>query len=140
MDNKLRLERLTELQGMLTHHDQLFKNLYFDMGTWFDPKDGHEDQQKNVTASCGTAACALGSAALHKPFMKQGLRISGDVPVFKGEYGEAAGAKFFGITDMESASLFDPSEYEDWFNVSTTEVADKVAALIEKYKGENNES
>ncbi len=144
MDNKLRLERLTELQGMLTHHDQIFKKkIRFDIDLWQD--------------DCGTAACALGSACSHKPFIEAGLEIgkyndsNNFWPRLDGEIGFEAGAKFFGITEDESQFLFDPDTYndpEDYelcekygfkdenLSVKPDDVALRVAKLIEKYKEE----
>lgn len=158
MDNKLRIERLTELQGMLTHHDQLFKKVArFDIRSWFETGRAFRD--------CGTAACALGSACLHKPFIKQGLGLTTvfhdhhKYPTINGkDYerdGWSVGAEFFGITYGESEYLFDPGHYypghyynaDDYGldekpvqNVKPEHVAKRVEKLINKYKGENNES
>ena len=153
IDNETRLERLTELQGMLTHHDQLFtkKKVRFDIRNW--AKLDYFDSE----TECGTAACALGSAALYEPFAKAGLCLSGGEsgsPVCDSYEGYSAGAEFFGITPDESLFLFSPGAYGDRSheyptapelnaiygfmepvrNVTPEHVAARVGKLIEKYK------
>ncbi len=76
MDNNLRIERLTELQGMLTHHHLLFKGkAEFYLGQW----------EGEYSKGCGYAACALGSACLHQPFIEQGLTVRNNIPMIEGE-------------------------------------------------------
>lgn len=70
---------------------------------------------------CNTGACALGSAALYKPFNKMGLRVDyHDViykdPITKEIYGESgenaeAGAAFFGISMGQADWLFYGENY-----------------------------
>lgn len=108
-----RLKRLNELAFMLENHDKIFgaevteltaRNangvVKFDICQWTG-KHG-----------CGTAACALGSAALYKPFIKAGLKIIKSVPTFKDNDEWEAGAAFFKITFQESIFLFDPYAYQ----------------------------
>lgn len=112
MDNRTRLARLKKFKYMLENHDKIFgkessrkKKIRFDMRHWY--REQH---------SCGTIACALGSAALYPPFIKAGLKIrklklemgggwAGNV-MYKGYQGDWAGAKFFGISQDEAEDLF----------------------------------
>lgn len=148
-----RLERLEMLQDMLERHDEIFgKDVKFDIRMWFTDDD-------NVRKDCGTAACALGSAACYPPFMTMGLNIQdwqGKKPgeedfsarhsdvCYDGEEGCSAGAEFFGITRQESEWLFNPDEYltKDGYNytdqalprfVKPKVVAHRVGVLIEYY-------
>jgi hypothetical protein len=66
---------------------------------------------------CETAACALGTAALHPPFMAMGLRLekfSGrDVltPTYNNLQGCDAGMAFFNLSESQAFFLFLPSSY-----------------------------
>lgn len=61
-------------------------------------------------SECGTAACALGWAAVHPEFNACGLELDrdacGTAPKHAGFLGYSAGEKFFGITIQESEFLF----------------------------------
>lgn len=122
------MNKLETLHDMLVNHNKYFKDVDFNMGVFI------------VKRSCGTAACALGSAAIYPPFMEQGLTATlggfvGDV-----EYEEwedfTAGQMFFNITYREAEWLFDPKlyldQYGDEFEDITPEiVATRVGALID---------
>lgn len=113
MKKETRLARLNELKYMLINHDKLFRTVKFNICVFGEeksdaPDDGIADK------SCMTAACAIGSAALHEPFKKAGLTYPLDNygPKYKDEEDSfLAGAKFFGITPTESFWLFDPKYY-----------------------------
>lgn len=100
IDTQEKIERLTMLKDMLDRHEELFPNLGFDMGPWH----------------CGTAACALGSAACYAPFKRKGLSLKDDSlygksPAYEYNRGFEAGAEFFGITKEESRELFASTRY-----------------------------
>ena len=101
---------------MLTHHDQIFPKVKFDIRVWSSSVEIQD---------CGTAACALGSACLYEPFRKQGLGLCSpggvkvwpyltgirNVPGCDSPDGFEVGAAFFGISYSESKSLFNPGAY-----------------------------
>ena len=158
MDNNERLSRLKELKHMLAHHDELFasKGTKFDIAFWSDSPD--------IEHSCGTAACALGSACFHKPFQELGLKMEvhphpfawdrnipkmNNQPSYGGYINMSAGAEFSGISTYESAFLFDPMHYDfvsgplekeygapplESRKVTACDVAKRVAFLIERYE------
>lgn len=165
MNKKLRLERLTELEYMLLNHKKIFKSrgVSFDLGNWaqkisdlveaklFNKQIGKAPQEKTI---CGSAACALGSAALYDPFIKQGLKLVANsidaiekegaeipeyeyelefIPTYRGFKQEQAGAKFFGITDEESSNIFMPWNYTQ-SNPTPKDVAKRVKSLINQYQ------
>ena len=94
----------------------------FNMGVWgTHALDHHPEETDNF---CGTAACALGHAAMDKGFRQAGLRmewrlmqaykgIHGSVPAqyhaticFEECTDEQAGAAFFGLDDEEAGDVF----------------------------------
>ena len=116
----------------------------FDMNTW-GRHDGshHPEQEKNF---CGTAACALGHAALDPKFRQAGLgvrweeepeydydvrpsRATGKVASygatihFRDHTAEDAGAAFFGLALKEAYDLF----------MRTSRSKSRVVALLRKY-------
>lgn len=138
MRNSLRLQRLTELKYVMDNHDKLFKKVVFDIGSWAYLKDRKserkyvENKYKDLNCDiakkvgCGTAACALGSAAMYEPFVKKGLKIKSQYdgwasgsewldfePSYKGHTGTDAGTAFFGITEKEASYLFMPDAYHE---------------------------
>lgn len=104
-----------------------FRGIYFaadDLGV--DGDEGRSNvpvsPDKLPKVSCGTTACALGLAMLSGEFAEWGLGGSADVegsgdvqlnPSCNGEYGFAAGAELFGISEADSMYLFDPPSYGD---------------------------
>ncbi len=158
MRHTTRLKRLNELKYVMDNHDTLFKTVEFDIGSWCEsehpsllPKEARARNHgsskifkaEKIPAACGTAACALGSAALYAPFMKKGLRLTNlqnGAPIYKDTEGFEAGEEFFGITGVESYYLFDPRSYEDEhedtgdiLDVTPAMVSARVQELIEKY-------
>jgi hypothetical protein len=116
-------ERLLELHYMLVHHHELFPSIKFDMDGWCHAEN------------CGTAACAFGSACLHKPFRKQGLRFDGiNIPVYEGRSGYDAAARFFDIEWEASEYLFSPDSYELGIQITPIMVADRVLKLVQEVK------
>ena len=114
MNTKIRQSRLTRLADYL---ENLPPNRKFDMRTWgTHPTGTHTPPEENY---CGTAACALGHAAMIPKFQKLGLQIAWHQPwgegsgfpwsaeiTYKDEYDSYAGALFFGLTDREASNLF----------------------------------
>lgn len=139
MTKRITIKRLTMLEHMLRNHDKIFPQTKFNIKTWCDREN-----------SCNTAACALGSAALYKPFNKLGLYADMDhcmMPRYQGNSEYFAGASFFNISLAESEFLFSPDEYYraqreistiyGYFlttQVTPKHVADRVAWLIANYK------
>lgn len=130
MKNELRLSRLHELRSMLLNHNKLFPEIKFNMDHW----------------KCGTAACALGSACLHKPFSDKGLKVHANSVTYKHYEDYEAGEEFFGITSQESDWLFNPERYRTskggFFvdiqrSVKPKHVARRVTMLIDKYQRYN---
>lgn len=91
----------------------------FDMETWGIHKGKHKPQEHNY---CGTSACALGWAAMDKKFQADGLKMRWSIIDLSDEFndrehwraevtyrrcdGDLAGAKFFGLSYTEAATLF----------------------------------
>lgn len=147
--SEIRIKRLKQLSYMLKNHHKLFKAekkpMRFDIQYWFDPgkPDYTSDKAIKPGISCGTAACALGSAALYPPFKKAGLKFmrcdsffNEYVPMYKDFVGFYAGDRFFKISSAESRWLFDPQEYRRK-RVAPSNVAKRVDRLIKHYQKEN---
>lgn len=95
---RLRLVRLAKmLENWTEERERLECPVRFDMNDWY----------------CGTAACALGSAALHPYFNRHGLALRGwsAAPTYKSYAGYGAASQFFGIPRAQACWLFDPGEY-----------------------------
>lgn len=131
-----RMERLTMLEDMLRRHKELFQEITFNINCWLSTEPGFN--------SCGSAACALGSAGLYPPFVAQGLvthKIRSDVYYIIDEdvkhhpYGVEAGELFFHISPEESERLFLPDYYQEK-PVTAEAVADRVQELIQHYSTE----
>lgn len=136
MDNATRVERLMMMNDMLKNHSKLFKTVTFDLGIWAEGMEEGKDGSI-VAGSCGTAACAVGSACIYKPFNKLGFVLEGtenseQYPVY-GEYtGWSAVRHFFGITYDEANHLFSEDFYES-HNPTAKQVAKRVRELVVKY-------
>jgi len=125
-----RIEKLKQLKNLMDNHDKYFgrQNTSFCLHTWTSKTE------------CGTSACALGSAAQHKPFMKRGLHLvnkegyytTREEPYFQGDYGMDAGKEFFEITLEESLWLFDPDAYFT-SDIKLEHVSHRINTLIEHY-------
>jgi hypothetical protein len=114
-------QRLLKLAEVLENFDTERKNLVvpvgaFDMGTWANGLAMNGALHRRE--SCGTAACAMGTAMLHPWFRRRGLQVGmehgpgfGTSPYFDGWTGFSAAEAFFGIDHYESNHLFDDSAY-----------------------------
>lgn len=80
------------------------KSRSFNLDKWFEK------------TPCGTAACAVGSACFIPEFKRLGLRLrqvgSAWYPVFKGDAGYTAAARFFGISWGAAETFFCPDSYK----------------------------
>lgn len=110
-----RLRNLREL--LLNIKEELPELGVFDMGTFYIPKNNARffPSRPHRLHPCGSAACALGAAALHPRFKRQGLKLGGKggkgyfgepVPTYNGEKGFRAGAEFFGLQYGDAEDLF----------------------------------
>ena len=113
---KTRKRKLDTLIELLQQEDAQ-KTL--NMGVWYRMAEEGRDSRQSF--ECGYAACALGQAALHPPFVAQGLGIkmmgqSGHIYYQPDAtdckcYHTVAGAEFFGLNLREAQFLFNPEEY-----------------------------
>ena len=127
------IHRLTLLADMLDRHAEIFPDVTLDLCDWV-----------NKYASCGTTACAVGSACSYAPFNELGLSlfIEEDTiwagrgqPHYKGLLSWDAVECFFGLTDPEGDDLFMTGGYQDFdYEPTPKDVADKVREFIEKLK------
>lgn len=117
----------TRLRKLIETLQNLPEDLEFDMGTWFE--------QKN----CGTAACALGAAALDPWHQAQGLRLARGSPHFYSTdehravaTGVDAGACYFEIPYSTSHWLFGPDAYnaEGGEPITPEHVIDRINYLL----------
>lgn len=116
MRNSTRIKRLGMLRDMLKNHRKIFPEMKFDMSIYH----------------CGTAACALGSAACYPPLMKDGLHLDwlwG--PAFKGTSKMEAGATFFGLTFDETYFIF---TFDKNIHERPKTVAKRVDSLLKHYR------
>ena len=116
------------------------KGKTFNMGEWGrHDMSHHPEKEANF---CGTAACALGHAAMDKNFRRAGLEMEWEASfynndgdycgepqayqatiMFKGEENESAGAKFFGLSYDEACDIF----------LGTDATKKEVIAKLKKY-------
>lgn len=106
-------KRLVELRWLLLNiKKELPKVHQFDMGIFHGVSGSRFPnslpRECLLKRGCGTAACALGSAALWPRFQKQGLTLEDNLPIFKDRLGIDAGVLFFGLTPSTAVSLFTP--------------------------------
>lgn len=114
----MNFKRLKQLKHMMENHDTIFASKGREQ-----QRDGKNKKVKLKFSihhwHCGTSACALGSAALYPPFVRQGLKLNANrtFPVLVGEdnqsgwCGYEAGSVFFDLTEDESYFLFHPGVY-----------------------------
>lgn len=121
--NRRRLEMLVE---MLENHEKHFPNLEFNMGVWH----------------CGSAACALGSAACYPPFVEEGLYIYEAesfeaVPAIQGYedlyVAHHAAAYFFDISAEKSRDFFYEGRYSER-SVTPGMVAERIRKFLDESK------
>ena len=144
MDNRTRLRRLNKLAELL---EGITDKKHFKMETWAEhngsPRAFADDAphlEADGRFGCGTAACALGYAALHPSFRRSGLKLGAAdhwmhgpiwAPEFEGLFGFAAGEAFFGLTGDDARSIFDPSAGA---GKTPKQVAKRVRKLIRQYE------
>lgn len=137
----MNVERLQRLKRLLLAE----KAWNFDMHSWFDaspgthfnltPRDGTSEWADIEPHNfCGTAACALGTAALDPQFQAEGLRLiakldqfgdfDGVQPSYRDKVLFEAAQAFFGITYNQAYNLFGLSSLE------APQVAEKIDALL----------
>lgn len=155
LTNTERLSRLKELKYIMDNHSTLFKTVEFNITTWGDKRDGVQAPASCILGKrCASAACVLGSAALHTPFKKLGLYSHvtphGDVTIsLRGVYNPETsekymddtlvGATFFGITNAEALRLFMPERYRAFMKTSAQDsvtpamVSKRIQTLINRY-------
>ena len=118
--------RLTTFEALLRNlRKEMPEITYFEMSRWvvsnMTEKFRKEDYGKTSVKlkpgrTCGTAACALGTATLFPPFAALGLTMCYELPHFRNHTGTMAGAKFFGISHAQSRWLFLPTLYNPRFD------------------------
>lgn len=124
-------EKLEELANLV----EKVQPQHFNMNHWYKGEPSLELLLHGGTTECGTACCALGSAAV----AFEGLELYGRSVWFNGDgvyYGVDAGAKFFGITMRESDRLFSPNTYYGEYAVQPVVVA-RIRQLAKKYRNVN---
>jgi len=104
----MNIKRLKMLRHMLRWHWLYFPRVKFNIETWNSTQTCYVGDK----GFCKSAGCALGSAALWKPFNKQGLKLNDiRLPQYQGESDYHAGMYFFDISYPQSTYLFDPQKY-----------------------------
>lgn len=136
-------ERLEMLIALLRDVEK--RQLPFDMERWLGKSE----------PLCGTAACALGYAALDPSFRALGLRLEyADIgttgvvtsieqfnvlaqnitltiyPVYAGSSGFEAGMAFFDVNDDASSHMFDPAYYVGNEQITPSDVIEHVEEVI----------
>ena len=141
---KINTDRLRELEQLL----RKVKPKQFNMCRW-----GHSLSDNDVLGEedyknpkCHTSGCAFGTAAVHKPFVEQGLSLVRDGGAgsectsyhveYKNER-ESFGAamKFFGLTRVEAHYLFDPNYYSSvggQYGIKPKQVADRIEWMLDQ--------
>jgi len=121
--------KLRLLVYMLRNHSSIFPNTEFDLNSW---EEGSEDGR-----TCGTAACAVGSAMFWWPIRLLGLQAKeyggGFVPKYKKWDNWTAVIKFFGLSSKDADYLFDISNYEV-YDPTADQVADRILNYLKGNK------
>lgn len=107
---------------------------FFDMATWagevcrYDPCT-----EKN---ECGTAACAVGTAAMDRWHQSRGLHLIDNNPVYLDyetqhfSWGYEACARFYGISVDQAVELFSPDSYSPFDRRNPTAVAARIREFV----------
>lgn len=153
----MQVERLKKLRARLARL-RPSKHRQFSMNYWFKAALDEEAKPKfKVLADgtckvvgfetkpvCGSAACALGHAALMPEFRKLGLKlvyennVDGEVlgtVKYRGQEDQYAGAAFFGLTLQEAHMLFMLDAY-DTEDVETIKPSQVVVMIDRVLSGE----
>lgn len=135
----MNVERLTMLRDLLLNLPEKLPELVaFDMGLWTYQIDRDIEEILDPVhwlreGECGTACCALGSAALYPPFQAAGLRLdNGDVR-YRNRAGIDAAVEFFDISKDFAESLFYPRSYRNSFDpnpITPEEVAERISKVL----------
>lgn len=141
-------ERLELLHYMLTE-DMPSEVKYFYMTDWVRKKVDYHDYEaggedvrylpvsliSDDANTCGTAACALGSATMYLPFRSAGLKFNEywQEVSYQGHNGLSAGEVFFELTRRQAEYLFYPSSYPVKKKITPADVAARVMEIL---KGE----
>lgn len=131
----MNIQRLETLYHMLTS-DIPPEVDFFNMGGWH-VKNIHKEHLSSVSVSltgteCGTAACALGCAALYPPFQKEGLVIFGSEVQYESRYGYDAASGFFKISKAHAQYLFSPTSYPVGRPITPLMVAARARELLDE--------
>lgn len=141
MDKRTKKKRFELLIDMLENHKKYFPKVKFDLDTWAENNKVNSKVECLLDGTCGTAACAVGSAMLFKPFNRRGLKGkwsgspdirdegSAFVPVYKKYSGWDAVKEFFDITNSEAEWLFSGNEYI--VKPSSKKVAKRAKAFVD---------
>ena len=130
-------DRLLRLARLLREDAANPKGVKFDMGTW-----GKAGVLRTPGVSCGTAACAMGLAALSGEFAAEGLKAKIEgfwrphvFPTMPGfaRSGYWAAMDLFDIGYNDAAFLFSPDGWNDRRAVAEVAVSER----IEKYVATN---
>jgi hypothetical protein len=111
--NRERLQQMvTMLRGLLPE-----KRENFDIGEW----------------TCGTSACAVGTACFHPWFNEQGLHINDcGGPEFDLWHGWHAVEQFFELSSNEARDLFCGVRYPSGDDTKPDEVADRIESFLKE--------
>lgn len=136
MDKRMRLRRLKKLAEILS---KIKDKEYFFMHNWVTHHGkGAPHLTEDNQLGCGTAACALGYAAMHPEFTRRGLKLrkyshgsspSRWTPTFEGASTFEAGERFFGITPPQACRIFTSQAGN-----TPRQVAASVRRLIRQYE------
>lgn len=144
MDKRTKLRRFNLLVDMLENHKKHFPKVKFDLAFWAKNNKSNSKIECLLDGTCKTAACAIGSAMLFKPFNKMGLHgrfhnshgnfaggsgRSDFVPVYKHYKSWYAVHEFFNLSEPDADYLFQQDSYETK-NPTPKTVANRVKKFI----------
>lgn len=124
-DKKTSLERLRIWKKLI--EDTPEKRLK--MGDWVD---------RFAPPACRTVACAAGHAAMHAPFIADGLYMGAfGIPAYRARYyGILAIASFFGISEKQAERICMPENYVKGIHrvrdIKPSEVAAHIQSVIDE--------
>lgn len=119
----MNVERLTHLITVLERVER--DELDFDMTVFYR------------VSPCGTAACALGYAAVDEEFVSQGLGLETRsttyfTPIFHGHLSYFAGSEFFGLSIEQAYFIFDSYYYRPFLrSITPRQVINRILGMIE---------
>lgn len=143
-------ERLTELLNVL----KSIPEENFSLDHWIQTRYSANDSTEELV-KCGTVACAVGWACLHKPFQDLGLRLSKDddrwseievdednygikssFPVYQEKVGWGAISRFFSLDTKEATYIFAKESYQflytgEFYEPSVRDVIARIEKLLQ---------